>query len=194
MLFDSVTCFFKHKHEPQSFWNEVIKELKDEQKPNHLKFWSGWEALLEVMHSNLLLRAELISTGNGEVWLGLAESWRSSGMENPATSPGNLFWACIGLLAVFFFMSDPNTPYQSLGPIWWQWEKICLYPFVELLSSSYGIPLGHSVAAALSEWASLALPASPAISSAPSKGLLPFLVLSKFLNIPREMQGPKLDI
>lgn len=34
----------------------------------------------------------LIRTGNGQAWLDPAESSRSAGMENPATSPGSLFW------------------------------------------------------------------------------------------------------
>lgn len=57
-------------------------------------------------------------------------------------------------------------------------EKVYLHCFLELPSSSYGIPLGHSVAASLTEWQ--ALLAFPAISFAPRKGLPPFLALQFF--------------
>lgn len=59
-------------------------------------------------------------------------------------------------------------------------KKFTTIVFLNYPSSSYGIPLGHSVAAALSEWASPALSASLATSFAPSKGLPLFLVLSHF--------------
>lgn len=175
-------------------WGDKRKRLKDEQKPNQFEFWSGWEALLEVTQFNLLLRAGLSSAlervRHGQVLLSVQDlqGWKIQPCLQ-AACPGPVLPSCQHSSSLW-----PEHIIPEFGANLVTVEEIHFYPFVELPSSCYGIPLGHSVAAALSEWASWALSAPPTILSAPSKALWPLLGALQFLNIPLEMQGPKLDI
>lgn len=187
MFFDSVACFFKHTTRATVIleWGNKRKGLKDEQNPHQFKFWNGWVSWeWHFWQSSSLIYCSEQDSHQHWKWSGTAGCCWAFRMSRD----GKL--SCISRQSVLGLCWPPgsvpphiwplNTPYQSLWPTWQQWKKLTTTVFLELPSSSYGISSGHSGAAALSGWASPALSASPVTSSAPSKGLPTFLVLSHF--------------